>query len=260
MKILFLGDVFGKSGRDLVLNQITRLKDYYMPEVLIINGENLADGKGLTEKTTKPLFSAGVDIITGGNHLWDRFDSRDFIQSETRIIKPLNYPSSSVGNPYRKISAGDEEILVLSLTGQLFMPPCNSPFEALETFLTNTERLPKAILVDFHAESTAEKRALLHMFDGKVSAIIGTHTHIQTADEEITEAGTGYITDVGMTGPHDSVIGIKKHLIMEKMKTCMPIRYEVADSGLQINGIYLEIDTTTGQTVKILRIRELIRD
>jgi 2',3'-cyclic-nucleotide 2'-phosphodiesterase len=260
MNIVFLGDVFGKPGRQVVLDNIVRLKQQYAADFLIINGENLADGKGLTEKTTKLLFDAGVTAITSGNHLWDRQESQDYLKSETRIVKPLNYPSGALGNPFYKVEISNSELTLLSITGQIFMSACNSPFSAMEEYLEQHKTDTGCILVDFHAESTAEKRAFAHMFDGRVSAILGTHTHIQTADEEILPLGTGYITDVGMTGPHDSVIGVKKHLIIEKMKTGMPIRYEVANSGLQINGVFLVVNDATAKTEKIERIRELLEN
>jgi len=257
MNIIFLGDVFGKSGRKLVLDQIKRLKEVYACDCFIINGENLADGKGLTEKTTKPLFEAGVDIITGGNHLWDRAESLDYIQKEPRIIKPMNYPATAFGNPYVTFETEQARLLVLNLVGQVFMPPCDSPLAAMETFINQHPELDYPILVDFHAESTAEKRAFAQMFDGQISAVLGTHTHVQTADEEILPDGTGYLTDAGMTGPHDSVIGIKKHLILQKMTTGMPVRFEVSELGLQINGVFLQIDPSSHKTTQIQRIREL---
>jgi metallophosphoesterase (TIGR00282 family) len=257
MKIIFLGDVFGKPGRQLVLENINHLKSLYEADAFIINGENLADGKGVTEKTTKPLFEAGVTAITSGNHLWDRYDSHDYLKSETRIIKPLNYPTGALGSPFFHLDINGCTLTLISLTGQMFMTACDSPYTAMENFLNSTDKISNNIFVDFHAESTAEKRAFVHMFDSRISTMVGTHTHIQTADEEILPLGTGYITDVGMTGPHDSVIGVKKHIILEKMRTGMPVRYEVADTGLQINGVFVEIDPLSGKTIQISRIREL---
>lgn len=258
MKLIFLGDVFGKPGRQLVIDNISRLKADYSADAFIINGENLADGKGLTEKTTKPLFEAGVTAITSGNHLWDRHESFDYLKSEARILKPFNYPHSAFGSPFIKLTIADKNLYLICLTGQMFMTACDSPFNKMDEFLSSVADIPLPVVVDFHAESTAEKRAFAQMFDGKISAMVGTHTHIQTADEEIMPLGTGYITDIGMTGPHDSVIGVKKHLILDKMRTGMPVRYEVADTGLQINGVFLEIDNITHKTLEIRRIREII--
>jgi metallophosphoesterase (TIGR00282 family) len=256
MRVIFLGDVFGKPGRMLVLKNIDRLKSLYATDILILNGENLADGKGLTEKTTKPLFESGVTAITSGNHLWDRYESHEYLRTESRIIKPLNYPKSALGSTHYTVTQNNENLTIICLTGQMFMTSCDSPFSALENFLEAGTCMHHSVLVDFHAESTAEKRAFAQMYDGKVTAIIGTHTHIQTADEEILPLGTGYITDAGMTGPHDSVIGVKKNLIIDKMKTGMPVRYEVADTGLQINGVFIETDPVTNMTINLKRIRE----
>ncbi|MFO7660064.1 MAG: TIGR00282 family metallophosphoesterase, partial [Candidatus Cloacimonadaceae bacterium] len=222
MKIIFIGDVFGKPGRKIILDNIVRLKEDYTADAFIINGENLADGKGLTEKTTKPLFEAGVTAITSGNHLWDRYDSLDYLKTESRILKPLNFPEAALGSPFLNLILETGELTLICLTGQMFMPACDSPFTAMETFLEQTTDNKQPVMVDFHAESTAEKRAFAQMFDGRIAAVVGTHTHIQTADEEIMPQGSGYITDVGMTGPHDSVIGVKKHIIIEKMRTGMP--------------------------------------
>jgi hypothetical protein len=258
MKIIFLGDIFGKPGRQVVFDHIARLKETYQPDYFIINGENLADGKGLTEKTTKPLFKAGVSAITSGNHLWDRNEALDYLKSESRIVKPYNYPQSAYGSPYHILASDAGELVIVCLTGQMFMTACDSPFAAMDELLNNPEIKNKPILVDFHAESTAEKRAFAQMFDGRLSVIVGTHTHIQTADNEIMPLGTGYITDVGMTGPHDSVIGVKKHIIIEKMRTGMPVRYEVATTGLQINGVFIELDPITKKTIQISRIREMV--
>lgn len=257
MKVLFLGDVFGKPGRELVLNHLAQLRSEHNYDFCVINGENLADGRGLTEKTTKALFEAGVDAITGGNHLWDRSEALDYILRTEKIIKPLNYPSLAPGSEWYTIRKGMLALTIISLSGQIFMPPADSPFLAFDRRYEEFRKESKAILLDFHAESTAEKRAMAWYVDGRISAMIGTHTHIQTADEEILPNGTAYITDAGMTGPHDSVIGIKKKLIIEKMRTSVPVRYEVSDRGMQFNGVLIDIDENTGLANSITRIRVL---
>lgn len=259
MKVLFFGDVFGKAGRRIVCDYLAELKEEFNPDFVILNGENLADGRGLTEKTSKALFNAGVDAITGGNHLWDRAESWDYIKNNPAIIKPLNYPASAPGNPSYTIVKNDKKLTIINLCGQLFMPPTNSPFIAFETWFNSSYIYNSScILIDFHSESTSEKRAFGWFVDGKVSAVIGTHTHIQTADEEILPQGTAYITDVGMTGAHNSVIGVKKEIIIEKFKHCLPLRYESSDLGPQINAVYLELDNLTHKAQKILRIRRPI--
>ncbi len=255
MKVLFLGDVFGKAGREILQRHLRRILDENAIDFCVINGENLADGRGLTEKTTKPLFDLGVDAITGGNHLWDRAESHDFIRRTPKIVKPLNYPALAPGSMWYTINNNNMSLTVISLSGQIYMPPADSPFVAFDTNFEAFRKEGKAVLLDLHAESTAEKRALGWYIDGRVSAVIGTHTHIQTADEEILPNGTAYITDAGMTGPHDSVIGIKKKIIIDKMKSSVPMRYEVSDRGLQINGVIIQIDPESGLAESICRLR-----
>ncbi len=254
MRILFFGDVFGKAGRQALFTALPGLKQEFKPDFVIANAENLADGKGLTEKTLHPIFCEGVDAVTGGNHLWDRADSLDYIRKETRIVKPMNYPPTIPGNPYHVLEKGNLKLGIICLCGQTYMPSCDSPFLTLESFLAkHDDGIP--LLLDFHAESTSEKRAMGWYADGKLCAVIGTHTHIQTADEEILPLGCAYITDVGMTGAHDSVIGIKKAIIVEKFLTSIPNRYEASDLGLQVNAVLIEIDDSTGIAVDITRIK-----
>lgn len=261
MKILFLGDVFGKPGRNLVADQLPYLREEFHIDFCIANGENIAQGRGLTEKTANALFNAGVDLLTSGNHLWDQQGVKDYLPREPRILKPMNYPEQALGTDvYFFQSEGTPVLAVFCLIGQAFMGAANSPFETAARILPDIQERTHSIIVDIHAEATAEKRALAHFLNGSVSAVIGTHTHIQTADEEILPGGTAYITDVGMTGPHDSVIGIRKEIILEKMTTGMPIRYEVAEEGLQINAVLIDIDSDTGKALSILRIRRKVTE
>ncbi len=261
ISLLFFGDVYGKPGRQVLYDYLSALRNEFAPDFVIINGENLADGRGLTEKTVKPLFNAGVDIVTGGNHLWDRNESWDYIQRTPNIVKPLNFPAATPGNPVCALHKEDKELTVLALCGQIFMPPCDSPFTSLEGwFAANPDHERRCVLVDVHAESTAEKRALGWFVDGHVSALLGTHTHIQTADEEILPLGTAYLTDTGMTGSHDSVIGVKKEIILQKFRHALPQRYETSDLGLQVNAVYLELDQVSGKALKIERVRRLIEE
>ncbi|HPH61510.1 MAG TPA: TIGR00282 family metallophosphoesterase [Candidatus Syntrophosphaera sp.] len=256
IKLLFFGDIFGKPGRQVLYDQLPVLKAEFGPDFIIINGENLADGRGLTEKTVKPLLHAGVDIVTGGNHLWDRNEAWEYIGHHPAIVKPLNYPASAPGNAVCTLRKGELELTVLTLCGQIYMPPSDSPFTALERwFEDNPGHEQRCVLVDFHAESTAEKRALGWFTDGHISALIGTYTHIQTADEEILPLGTAYLTDAGMTGPHDSVIGVRKEIILDKFRHSLPLRYETSNLGLQVNAVYLELDPATGRALKIERVR-----
>lgn len=259
MRLLFFGDVFGKAGRKVLMEHLEDLKKELSPDFIVINGENLADGKGLTEKTLKPLLRAGVDAVTGGNHLWDRAESLDYIRATSLIVKVMNYPQSAPGSISYTIEKGDLKLTVVSLSGQHYMPPCDSPFAAFDRWAETMGESQACVMLDFHAESTAETRALGWHVNGKVSAILGTHTHIQTADEEILPLGTAYITDVGMTGPHDSVIGMKKGIILEKLRTSIPIRYEASDQGNQINAVVVDIDPANGKATAIQRIKRKVK-
>lgn len=261
INILFLGDVFGRPGRNIVKKHLHAYLKKFQIDICIANGENLASGRGITEKVAAELYNSGVDVLTSGNHLWDKKEGLAYIASESRIVKPLNYPERAFGNPcFVKDIPGKSKIAVLSLSGQAYMNPVNSPYDALEKILPELNVITHNIIVDFHAEATAEKRALGLFYDGKVSAVIGTHTHIQTADEEILPQGTAYITDAGMTGPHHSVIGIKKEIIFEKTLSGMPIRYDVSNEGLQINGVFISLDEKSGKALQILRIKDDIED
>jgi len=254
MKVLFFGDVYGKAGRHALLTELSGLKERFKPDFLIVNAENLADGKGVTEKTLSPLFSHGIDAVTGGNHLWDRYDSIEYIKHEPRIVKPLNYPDTIPGNPFYCINKNGKKLGVISLSGQTYMPACDNPFIAFNKHLHgNGEAIPT--ILDFHAESTSEKRAMGWHVDGKLSACLGTHTHIQTADEEVLPLGCAYITDVGMTGAHDSVIGVKKEIIVGKFLSSIPMRYETSDLGVQINAVLVELDDDSGIALGISRIK-----
>lgn len=254
MRVLFFGDIFGKPGRKVLLGELEAIIHKYNCDIVIANAENLADGKGLTEKTLKPLFAIGVDAVTGGNHLWDREESLEFIAREPRIVKPLNMPLKAPGNPCYRVHKEGMELDIVSLTGQIFMPPCNSPFEAFENFWNSRED-DVPLLVDIHAESTSEKRALAWFVDGRAAVLVGTHTHIQTADEEILPSGTAYISDVGMTGAHDSVIGVKKEIILEKLTTSVPKRFETSDRGLMVNAVLVDIDEQSRRSINIMRLR-----
>ena len=259
MNILFIGDIFGKIGRSIITGFLPDLKREFSIDICLANGENVAHGRGITEKTAKPLFDAGIDIFTSGNHLWDKKETITYLTKEKKILKPINYNQKAAGNTSYTFRLDDgRKLAVFCLVGQAFMSPANSPIEAVDKILPGLKEETDHILVDLHGEATAEKRALAFYLDGKVSALLGTHTHIQTADEEILPQGMAYITDVGMTGPHDSVIGIKKDIIIQKMITGMPVQYEISESGLQINAVFLELDDNTGKAVRIERIRRKI--
>ena len=255
MNILFIGDIFGSPGRNLIKKYLPELKKEFEIDFCIANGENSAHGKGITEKTATELFNCGVDCFTSGNHIWDKKESIDYLTREKRIIRPLNYSEDAIGAIYYIADVGLSKLAILNIQGQVYMNPINSPLLALEKILPSIKKVTNNIIVDFHAEATAEKRALAFNFDGQISAFVGTHTHIQTADEEILPNNTAYITDVGMTGPHDSCIGIKKEIVISKMKTSMHLPFQPAEGGLQINAVVISIDETTGKALTIQRIR-----
>ncbi len=256
MNLLFIGDIFGKPGRELLSDYLPNIRKEFEVDFCIANGENVAQGRGITERTSKMLFKAGVDLFTSGNHLWDQRDALGFLEWEHRILKPANYPKQAYGSEYQIIrNQNGLSLGVFTLSGQSFMGPANSPFEKADELIEIIGKETPNILVDIHAEATAEKRALGHYLDGRISALVGTHTHIQTADEEILPEGTAYITDVGMTGPHDSVIGVKKEIILQKMISGMPKKYEVALTGLEINAVVIQVENTSGRACYIERIK-----
>ncbi len=255
MRILFLGDIYGKPGREVLKRNLKHLKQELSIDICIANFENLADGRGISEKCAKTTFSYGVDFATSGNHLWDKAESFPYLRQEVRICKPMNYPKPEMGMNFIETKFETKNLIIVNLAGQSFMPPANSPFHTIDKFLENYSIEDNIIFVDFHAEATAEKRAMSWFLDGRVSALVGTHTHIQTSDEQILPQGTAYITDAGMTGGHESVIGVQKDIILDSIRDGVHRPYKVSQRGLEINGVMLDIDEKTNRTNKIIRIR-----
>ncbi|MCX5811329.1 MAG: TIGR00282 family metallophosphoesterase [Proteobacteria bacterium] len=253
MKVLFLGDVIGKPGRRAVE---TFIKDVNV-DFKIINGENLAGGIGITPRVALEMLSCGIDLITTGNHVWKKKEAASFLMEEQRVIRPLNYPEGTPGLGYKIIKKNNIELCVANVEGRVFMNSLECPFRAMKD-LTEHFDYEIPIIVDFHAEATSEKIALGWYLDGKVSAVIGTHTHVQTADERILPNGTGYITDAGMTGPADSVIGMDKTAVLKRFITMMPHKYEVGKENIEVQGVILTIDGMTNKCLKIERIKEKI--
>ncbi len=255
MKIIFLGDIVGRPGRRAVKELLPVFKEDYSPDYIIANGENTAGGNGITRKTADELFSFGIDMLTMGNHVWDQKEIYDFIDQEERIVRPANYPSGAPGRGYVIKSVGNNtKIGIVNLSGRIFMQPLECPFKILDEIIPEIKKETNIIIVDFHAEATSEKIALAWYVDGRVSAVLGTHTHVQTADERIFPKGTGYITDVGMTGPRDSVIGVKVEPVLSKFISLRPVRFEVAKGPIQLNAVFLEIDSENGITEVIKRL------
>jgi metallophosphoesterase (TIGR00282 family) len=252
VKLLFIGDIVGKIGLNFVLDNIDELKNKYQANLVIVNGENIDDGKGLNEEHADSLFKKGVHIITTGNHIWDNWKSRPLIAKNDSVIRPFNYPPGNPGRGFKIFNIlGNTTIAVLQLQGRTFMQTIDCPFRAAENALKMISEKTKIIIVDFHADATAEKIAMGWHLDGRVSAIIGTHTHIQTADATILPAGSAYITDVGMTGPYNSVVGMRKDIALKRLLLQTAHKYEMADGDMKIAGVFAEIDSDTGQAMKI---------
>lgn len=254
MEVVFLGDVIGKPGRKAVYEFSRGLNT----DFLIINGENLAGGIGLTRKVCEEMFSIGVDAITTGNHVWKKREVLPYLDEEKRVIRPLNYPPEVPGHGFAILKKGEKGICVVNLEGRVFMNPLPCPFRTISEFLER-ERIEVPIIVDFHAEATSEKVAMGWFLDGKVSCVIGTHTHVQTSDERILPLGTGYITDAGMTGPQDSVIGMDKNVILDRFWTQIPQKFQVGKDELEVQGVKLRIDLRTKKCVHIERIKSRVK-
>jgi len=256
LNILFIGDIVGELGREMLRQYIPLLKSKYQPDIIIANGENSAGGKGITLKIYHELISYGIDLITMGNHTWDNKEIFNFIDTQDKIIRPANYPNGTPGKGYSLIKKNGLPIFaVINLQGRTYLPSIDCPFQVVNKIIDEIRKVTNLILIDFHAEASSEKQALAWYLNGKISAIIGTHTHVQTADERILPLGTGYITDVGMTGPYDGIIGMEKETVIRKFITQLPIRFEVAKGRGQLNAVILNIDNNTGMVKKIERIR-----
>lgn len=258
MNILFIGDIFGKPGRAAIRKLLPKLRQELEVDLVIANCENAAGGKGITEKIAQELFSDGCELLTGGNHIYAQRDSYDFIEREERLVRPINYPPGAPGRGWivHQCAAGPL-IGVVNACGRTFMGPhYDDPFRALDAALEEIHHHTPLVLLDFHAETTSEKVAMGWYLDGRVTAVVGTHTHIPTADERLLHKGTAYITDVGMTGSYDSVIGDDKDIILESILTQRPKRFEVAE-GLEtsLNAVLIEANPDTGEALSIKRIR-----
>ncbi|MFO7636788.1 MAG: TIGR00282 family metallophosphoesterase [Clostridia bacterium] len=252
MKILFIGDIYAQQGRKVLAGHLNRLAETTACDFIIANGENMSGGKGIDTRTADEILKLGVDAITSGNHIWAKKDF--FIDEHPRVLRPANYSGKSPGKGLIFIEKGDNVLAVVNLSGRVYMDPCNCPFEAFENMLPELKARTKAILVDFHGEATSEKAAFAWHFDGNVSVVVGTHTHVQTADERILPFGTGFITDVGMTGPADGIIGADREKVIRRFVTGMPAYFEPQKGRSQINGILMEVCGKTGKCISLERI------
>ncbi len=240
MKILFIGDIVGRSGRSLLKDFLGYVRNEYKIDVVVANGENAAHGNGLTRKVLDELYSFGIDVITSGNHIWDKREIVDIINNEEHLIRPVNYPAGVPGQGYTFYKCGDSSICIINVMGRVFMNPIDCPFTSVDKVIDLCSETADYIIVDFHGEATSEKIAFGYYVDGRVTAVFGTHTHVQTADAKILPGGTAYITDAGMTGPINSVIGSDKDAIIKKFITGMPTRFDVAGGEAQLNAVILE--------------------
>ncbi|MCF6270121.1 MAG: TIGR00282 family metallophosphoesterase [Melioribacteraceae bacterium] len=254
INILFIGDVIGKPGLEMMQAWLPSLEKKYRADIIIANGENANDGKGFTQKEANAFFSLGIKVVTGGNHTWDKHQSQDYLKKDKRSLRPLNYPKGTFGNGYYIADTPKGKVGVVSLQGRAFMATIDCPFRSAEWVLNKIAQETKVIFIDFHAEATAEKIALANFIDGKASVLIGTHTHVQTADERIFPKGLGYITDVGMTGPYDSVIGMKTDAAINRFLYQTPQKYVTAINDVHLCGFYAKVDIATGKTVAVERI------
>jgi metallophosphoesterase (TIGR00282 family) len=266
VKLLFIGDIVGQPGRRAVKELVPRLREAHGIHFVIANGENSAGGSGITPKTADEIFSAGVDVITSGDHLWDQKDVIELLQDEKRFLRPLNYPPGTPGQGSGVFEVpgsgfrvpGRLLIAVLNLQGRTFMPGLENPFHAARAEVDKLRQQTKLVFVDIHAEATSEKIALARMLDGRVSAVVGTHTHVQTADEQIFPGGTAYLTDAGFTGPHESVLGREIEPVIQRFLTSMPQRFEVAKERVLLHGAVIEIDEVSGNASHIQRISDKV--
>ncbi len=259
MNILFIGDVVGSPGRNMVSEYIPKLKEKYRPHVTIVNGENAAAGKGITEKIYRGFLEAGAQAVTLGNHTWDNKEIFDFIDEAKYMIRPANFPENNPGKGIVYLRVNSSEVAVINLQGRTFLPAIDCPFLTAEKLVREAKERTPFVFVDFHGEATSEKQAMGWFLDGKVSAVVGTHTHVQTADERILPGGTAYITDVGMTGPYDGILGVEKDVVLKRFLTGLPVRFEVPKKGrVQLSAVFIELDDKSGLAKRIERI--LIND
>jgi 2',3'-cyclic-nucleotide 2'-phosphodiesterase len=255
LDILFVGDVVGRPGRDALAAGIQRLRQAgEMPDLIVANGENASGGFGLTKDTFAELLGLGVGVVTLGNHAWDKREILDYISEADRLVRPLNFPEGTPGRGWTIVEVKGTPVGIINVMGRVFMQPMDCPFKAVDGVLAGWGQDVRVVIVDVHAEASAEKMGLGWHLDGRVSLVVGTHTHVQTADETILPGGTAYLTDAGMTGPCRSVIGMKTELALKKMMSQLPTRLEVAEGPAQLNGVRVKIEAETGRAIAVERL------
>ena len=255
MRILFIGDIVGRPGRELVRRGLPALVERHAIELVMANAENAAAGFGITREIGDQLLDWGIDVLTSGNHIWDKKEAVDYIGAEPRLLRPANYPAGVPGNgSYLARTDDGRSAGVINVMGRVFMLAIDDPFATVLREIEALRQRTRVIIVDFHAEATSEKIAMGWHLDGKVTAVIGTHTHVQTADERILPKGTAYLTDVGMTGPHDSIIGVETKAALGRFLNAMPVRFETATANPRLHAVIVEADETTGLATRIERL------
>ncbi|HEY7381660.1 MAG TPA: TIGR00282 family metallophosphoesterase [Gaiella sp.] len=256
MRILFVGDVVGRPGRQAVEDRLLQLREELDADVCVLNGENVADGVGITPKLAERLLAAGADAITLGNHTWRRSEIAAYLGSSERVVRPANLVESMPGRGLTVVAARDgTPVAVINVLGSLYLEPARSMWEVIDRLVDEARSSTPVVVVDVHAEATSEKVALAHWLDGRVTAVLGTHTHVQTADARVQPGGTAAISDVGMTGPHDSVIGVRADLAIQRMRTGAPVRFETAPGGVRLEGVLVTCDSATGRATAIEPVR-----
>lgn len=254
-RLLFVGDIVGKPGREVLRRALPRLVAREGCHLVVANVENAAGGFGITRETAEAILACGVHVMTTGNHVWDKKEALEYIRREPRLLRPLNYPAGAPGRGAGVFAAPDgTEVAVLNAMGRVHMPLVDDPFRALEAAVGELRQRTPIVVVDFHAEVTSEKIALAHHLDGRVTLVAGTHTHVPTADERVQPGGTAAITDVGMTGPHDSVIGVEKAAALARFLDGLPTRFETATGDARLNAVLVDVDRATGRALAIARV------
>ena len=258
MRIMLVGDVVGRAGRRAFRAHTPQLRAERNIDVVVVNGENSAGGKGFTRKALDELYAGGADVVTSGNHVWDKKDVFAFVDDEPFLVRPANYPEGAPGQGYCIFPFKTMNIAVCNLSGRSFMPALDCPFQKADEIIAALEGQADIIVLDFHAETTSEKLAMGYYLDGRAAAVVGTHTHVQTADEQILPGGTAYITDLGMVGPYRSILGVRSDLVLQKFRTGMPVRFEMAEGAAEYAAVIVDVDPAGGcaRAIERIRIRE----
>jgi len=255
LRLLFIGDIVGRPGRELIRTGLSGLVEHYSVDLVVANAENAAAGRGVTREIGDALLGYGVDVMTSGNHIWAQRDTVNYIGAEPRLLRPANFPAGVPGNgTYLARTAAGRPVGVINVMGRVFMQSIDDPFARVSEEIDRLRPRTRVILVDVHAEATSEKVAMGWYLDGKVTVVVGTHTHVQSADDQILPGGTAYMTDAGMTGPHDGVIGVEKTVIIDRFLHGMPVRMEPATGNPRLNGLLIAADESTGKAVAIRRL------